>query len=168
MRLNYFVPRCSSVLNTLKHNSSVNLFQVNCKLNLPCSGRMVLKRRGNLWNQSWIPNSYIFRKETVYPILIDCTFLLTFWVPKQSYFKKMSHCRMSLKNFISVLIYLFLVALDFCCCTWAFFGCSEQGLPFTAVHGLLLCEAQALGTRASAVVACGLSSCGTRLSCSSA
>ena len=40
------------------------------------------------------------------------------------------------------------------------------GLLFLAVHGLLtavasLCGARALGTRASVVVACGLSSCGS-------
>ena len=44
----------------------------------------------------------------------------------------------------------------------AFSSCGEQGLLFVAVHGLLIavaslrCEAWALGTRASVVVARGL------------
>ena len=32
---------------------------------------------------------------------------------------------------------LFLVALGLCCCAWAFSSCSEQGLLFVMVHGLL-------------------------------
>ena len=34
-------------------------------------------------------------------------------------------------------IYLFLSALDLCCCAWASFSCGERGLLFFAVHGLL-------------------------------
>ena len=34
-------------------------------------------------------------------------------------------------------IYLFLVALCLCCCAWAFSSCSERGLLFVVVHGLL-------------------------------
>ena len=53
------------------------------------------------------------------------------------------------------------------CCTWAFSSCGERGLLFIVVRGLLIvmasrCGAQALGTRASVVVARGLSSCGSR------
>ena len=53
------------------------------------------------------------------------------------------------------------------CCARAFSSCGEQGLLFIAVHGLLIvvasrCGAQALGTRASVVVACGLCICGSR------
>ena len=64
-------------------------------------------------------------------------------------------------------IYLFLAALGLRCCTRAFSSCSERGLLFIAVHGLLTtvasrCRAQALGPRASVVVAHGLSSCGSR------
>ena len=70
-----------------------------------------------------------------------------------------------------LLIYLFilsLAALGLCCCAWAFSSCGEWGLLFVAVHGLLivvasLCGgAQALGAQASVVVACGLTSCGSR------
>ena len=32
----------------------------------------------------------------------------------------------------------FLVALGLCCCTWAFSSCSEQGLFFIAIRGLLI------------------------------
>ena len=61
-----------------------------------------------------------------------------------------------------------LAALVLRCCTRAFSSCGERGLLFVAVHGLLiavasLCRgAQALGMRAAVVVACGLSSCGSR------
>ena len=53
------------------------------------------------------------------------------------------------------------------CCTWAFSSCGERGLLFIVVRGPLIvmasrCGAQALGTRASVVVARGLSSCGSR------
>ena len=51
----------------------------------------------------------------------------------------------------------------------AFSSCGERGLLFVAVRGLLshcggfsCCGAQALGTRASVVVARGLSSCGSQ------
>ena len=62
-------------------------------------------------------------------------------------------------------LYLFVAKLDLPCCLWAFSSCSEQWLLSVAMHGLLIavasrCGAQALGTRASVVVACGLSSCG--------
>ena len=59
------------------------------------------------------------------------------------------------------------------CSVWAFSSCGERGQLFVAVHGLLIvvashcggfscCGAQALGVRASVVVACGLSSCGSQ------
>ena len=62
--------------------------------------------------------------------------------------------------------YLFLAALGLCYCRWAFSSCSERGLLFVVVHGLLIavashCRAQALGAWASVVVAHGLSSCGS-------
>ena len=59
-----------------------------------------------------------------------------------------------------------MAALGLCCCAWAFSSCSEQGLLFVAVCRLLIvvaslcCRAWALGTWASVVVACELSSCG--------
>ena len=38
--------------------------------------------------------------------------------------------------------YLFiLAALGLCCCAWAFCSCSEQGLLFVAVRGLLIAVA---------------------------
>ena len=66
------------------------------------------------------------------------------------------------------LIYLFLAALGLRCCARAFSSCGERGLLFVAVSGLLIvvaclcCRAGALGTRASVVMARGLSSCGLR------
>ena len=38
-------------------------------------------------------------------------------------------------------IYLFLAALGLRCCTRAFSSCSERGLLFVAVHGLLIAVA---------------------------
>ena len=38
-------------------------------------------------------------------------------------------------------IYLFLAVLGLCCCVWAFSSCSEQGLLFVAVRGLLIAVA---------------------------
>ena len=35
----------------------------------------------------------------------------------------------------------FLAVLGLCCCTWALSSCSEQGLLFMAVHGLLIAVA---------------------------
>ena len=61
-----------------------------------------------------------------------------------------------------------MAALGLRCCTQSFSSCREQGLLFIAVRGLLIavaslyCRTRALGTRASAVVARGLSSCGSQ------
>ena len=54
-----------------------------------------------------------------------------------------------------------MAALGLHCYMWAFSSCGEQGLLFVAVRGLLIavaCGARPLGTRASVVVARGLSS----------
>ena len=65
-------------------------------------------------------------------------------------------------------IYLFLAALGLRCCARVFSSCGEQGLLFAAVRGLLIAVAslvggaQALGVWASVVVACRLSSYGSR------
>ena len=54
------------------------------------------------------------------------------------------------------------------CCARAFSSCGELGLLFVVVHGLLIAVgfscggARALGMRASVVVACRLSSCGSQ------
>ena len=54
------------------------------------------------------------------------------------------------------------------CCARAFSSCGEQGLLFVVVCKLLIavtslcCGARALGTWASVVVACELSSCGSQ------
>ena len=68
---------------------------------------------------------------------------------------------------MSLFIYL-LAVLGLRCCTRAFSSCGERGLLFVAACGLLIAVAslcfgaQALGARASVVVARGLSSCGSR------
>ena len=70
--------------------------------------------------------------------------------------------------FFNEFIDLFMAVLRLCCCAWAFSSCAERGLLFVAVHEHLIavtslsCRARALGARASAVVAHGLSSCGSR------
>ena len=68
---------------------------------------------------------------------------------------------------INLFTYLFiLAALGLHCCARAFSSCSERGLLFDAVRGLLTavaslcCGARALGARAAVVVAHGLRSCG--------
>ena len=43
--------------------------------------------------------------------------------------------------FLNKVIYLFLSALDLCCCMWAFSSCGERGLLFIAVCGLLIAVA---------------------------
>ena len=69
---------------------------------------------------------------------------------------------------INLFIYLFLAVLGPCCCTPAFSSCGERGLLFRcgawASHcgGFSCCRARALSAWASVVVACGLSSCGSR------
>ena len=69
--------------------------------------------------------------------------------------------------FINLFIYL-LSALGLRCCAQAFPSCGERGLLFVVVHWLLIavaslcCGAQALGARASVVVAQGLSSCSSQ------
>ena len=83
--------------------------------------------------------------------------------------------RSNRNSFFYLFIYLFLAALGLCCCAWAFFSCSECGLLFIAVHGLLFRVPslvaehglQAHGLQqlwhvGSVVVARGLSSCGSR------
>ena len=40
-----------------------------------------------------------------------------------------------------ILFILFLSALGLCCSSWAFSSCSERGLLFVAVHGLLIAVA---------------------------
>ena len=43
--------------------------------------------------------------------------------------------------FLIDLFYLFLAALSLRCCAWAFSSCSELGLLFVVVHGLLIAVA---------------------------
>ena len=42
---------------------------------------------------------------------------------------------------IGYFCFLFLAALGLCCCVWAFSSCSEWGLLFVVVHGLLIAVA---------------------------
>ena len=55
--------------------------------------------------------------------------------------------------------FIFLAVLGLHCCAWAFCSCVEQA---SHCSGFSCCRAQALGAWASLVVACGLSSCGSR------
>ena len=43
--------------------------------------------------------------------------------------------------FLFLMYLLFLAVLGLCCCTWAFSSCSDQGLLFVAVRGLLIAMA---------------------------
>ena len=53
-----------------------------------------------------------------------------------------SHCGFFVCLFRFVLFvfwgFFFLALLGLCCCMWAFSSCSERGLLFIAVHGLLI------------------------------
>ena len=53
--------------------------------------------------------------------------------------RKISHLSSFFKK-INLFI-LFLAALGLRCCVWVFSSCSEQGLLFFAVHGLLIAAA---------------------------
>ena len=69
--------------------------------------------------------------------------------------------------FIFKIFIYFLAVLGLYCCTRAFSSCGEWGLLFVALRGLLIevasrCGAQALGARASIVVAHRLSNCGAQ------
>ena len=58
------------------------------------------------------------------------------------YLKAEAFCITFKKNtFICLFIYLFLAVLGLHCCTRAFSNCGERGLPFVAVHGLLIAVA---------------------------
>ena len=69
---------------------------------------------------------------------------------------------------LNLFIYLFSAALGLRCCSWAFSSCSKQSLLFLSVRGPLItvafpvAEHRLQGTRASVVVAHGLSRCGSR------
>ena len=57
------------------------------------------------------------------------------------FFKAKGKVKRLLPNRMEILfyfIYLFLVALGLSCCAWAFSSCSERGLLFIAVRGLLV------------------------------
>ena len=60
--------------------------------------------------------------------------------------KSSSHIVLSIFSYSFILkiylfIYLFLAVLGLHCCTWAFSSCSEPGLYFIAVLGLLIAVA---------------------------
>ena len=44
-------------------------------------------------------------------------------------------------SYFKFIYYLFLVALGLCCCAQAFSSCSERGLLFVVVRGLLIAVA---------------------------
>ena len=76
-------------------------------------------------------------------------------------------CASAFFSFFKKLIKLFLSALGLRCCMWAFSNGDEWGLPFIAVHGLLIavasrCRAWALVARVSVVVARRRSSCSSQ------
>ena len=66
-------------------------------------------------------------------------------------------------SFFNLFIYLYLVAVGLCCCTWAFSSCSKWGLLSSCIAQVshccgFSCGAQALGTWTSVIAACRLSS----------
>ena len=71
------------------------------------------------------------------PINTNC--LLSFNFCQSDRFLKSHFLKINL--FIYLFIYLSLAALGLCCCAWAFSSCSEWGLLFVAVRGLLIAVA---------------------------
>ena len=71
-------------------------------------------------------------------IIMSCLFLsLRIFLPLKS-----ALCEIQLLKFCVFFcfsfFFSFLAALGLRCCVWAFSSCSEQGLLFVAVHGLLI------------------------------
>jgi len=66
----------------------------------------------------------------------------------------------SLKKNNNLFICLILVALGLCCCTPAFYSCSEWGLLLVAAHRLLTAAASLVGSTGSRPT--GFSSCSTQ------
>ena len=95
----------------------------------------------------------LFSKPSLHPILVFflnlflkyncfttlCQFLLCSTVNQYKY----TYIRISSPSFLEIylFIYLFLVVLRLCCCKRAFSSCSEQGLLFAEVCGLLIAMA---------------------------
>ena len=52
-----------------------------------------------------------------------------------------SFCGIHLYSNIHSNFFSFLAVLRLCCCIWAFSSCSERGLLFIVVHGLLMAVA---------------------------
>ena len=114
------------------------------------------------------------RCQTNEHIITKCRYSKSLWESRTMwlwYISAVADCPTFLPS-IFFLIYLFWAALGLCCCTRAFSSCGEQGYSSFWCVGfslrcLLLLRSMALGARASVVVACGLSSCGTQaLECS--
>ena len=70
-----------------------------------------------------------------------------------------NHRRIAFLNKFIYFIYLLLATLGLRCCVRAFSGCSEWGLLFVAVHGLLIAVASLVAEHG--LEAHRLSSCGT-------
>ena len=72
------------------------------------------------------------------------------------------------KKFIYLFLALLGLCLGLCCCSWAFSRCSDPGLlsscgvQVSHCGGFSCCKTRALGTLASVVAACGLSSCSSQ------
>ena len=64
-----------------------------------------------------------------------------------------SHC-------FFLIFYLFMAVLGLRCCTRAFSSCSERGILFVAVHGLLIAVASLVEEHTGSRLT-GFSSCGT-------
>ena len=58
-----------------------------------------------------------------------------------TFFEAYALCNSMETIFFYKFIYLFLAVLGLRCCAWAFSSCSERGLHFVVVHGLLIAVA---------------------------
>ena len=86
---------------------------------------------------------FISKRETLKIIYLTSVALsdVSSWRDLQVGCCQMCHLFKKFYLFIYLFIYLFMAVLGLRCCVQAFSSCSERGLPFTAVHGLLIAVA---------------------------
>ena len=135
-----------------------------------CSDHLPVQRRHNLWCGGWatLRKRFVMWKRRYVLSSRGMSFAVKFHINCYSQvlpFPLVIHIK---KKFI----YLFLAVLGLClglrCCSWAFSRCSDPGLLSScgvqASHcgGFSCCKTRALGTLASVVAACGLSSCSSQ------
>ena len=91
-----------------------------------------------------------------YLALNSCHGTTSNWRERQQRLQLLRKATTPLVFFNEFIYYLFLAVLGLRCCTWAFSSCSERGLLFVVLHGLLIAVASLAVEHGHA----GFSSCG--------